>query len=101
MNDAKIVPLRPDPEDGPHLSGEAMCLACQHKWISVAPVGETNLTCPACKLNRGEFVGNCAYDGDHYTCKCGCSLFRITPMAIYCPRCGQKHRPFDEPERRA
>jgi len=30
----------------PHLDGQAICLACKHKWVTVAPVGVIWLECP-------------------------------------------------------
>lgn len=73
----------------PHLSGPAVCLACQHKWVAVAPVGAVWLECPACSLERGRYVGQVSRDGDHWHCNCGNDLFRATQAGMYCPNCGE------------
>ena len=41
----------------PHLSGAAVCLACKHEWVAVAPVGTVWMECPACSLERGRYLG--------------------------------------------
>lgn len=90
----KFEPREPDNDD-PHLAGKARCLSCKHEWQSVAPVGTTVMECPACGMARGEFWGSMHRDEDHFTCNCGCSIFRIVPRGIYCPNCASWHRPYD------
>ncbi len=70
------------------LSGAARCLACQHEWVAVAPVGSIWLECPSCTLIRGRFVAQVELDGDHWHCNCGNDLFNATPEGVYCPNCG-------------
>lgn len=41
----------------PHLSGAAVCLACKHEWVAVAPVGTVWMECPACSIERGRYNG--------------------------------------------
>lgn len=73
----------------PHLSGSARCLACQHEWVAVAPVGSIWLECPACSLIRGRYFEPAEKPARHWTCNCGCDLFHVTPNEIYCPNCGK------------
>lgn len=75
-------------ENSPHLSGAAHCLNCQHDFQAVAPVGTTWLDCPACKLKRARYLERVQNNCQHWTCKCGCDLFYITPTNYYCPNCG-------------
>ena len=79
----------------PHLSGEAMCLVCQHKWVAVAPIGECSLECPECHTFRGVFTGN-PLGEEHYRCKCGCSHFAILPgFRFRCLHCAHLHSTED------
>lgn len=41
-----------------HLEGPAKCLACNHEWIAVTPVGEPSfdLVCPSCDTRRGQYI---------------------------------------------
>lgn len=82
-------------EASPHLSGEAMCLVCQHKWVAVAPIGECSLECPECHTFRGVFTGN-PLGEEHYRCKCGCSHFAILPgFRFRCLHCAHLHTTED------
>lgn len=74
----------------PHLSGEAVCLACKHGWVAVCPVGAYILTCPECGCD-GHMKGQVLHDGAHYTCDCGVQLFRIDTVGVYCIHCGKRH----------
>ena len=60
----------------PHLSGSAVCLACKHEWVAVAPVGTVWMECPACSLERGRYHGPVQLDRDHWHCHCGNDLSR-------------------------
>jgi hypothetical protein len=75
-------------ESEPHLKGYAKCLACNHKWIAIVPVGVSEFECPNCGSFKGvyqEFV----IDGPEiWVCQYGCDIFRITPDYIYCVNCG-------------
>jgi hypothetical protein len=78
-------------EASPHLSGEAVCLACKHKWVAVAPIGETCLECPSCGTYRGVFTGN-PMGETHFECRCGCSHFAILPgLQFRCLHCAYVH----------
>lgn len=87
MGVVSLEQLRAERE--PHLSGRAICLACRHEWVAVAPIEVIWLECPACTLERGRFVGAAVKEDDkHWHCKCGNDLFRVTPGGYYCPNCG-------------
>ena len=78
-------------EKTPHLEGKARCIACQHEWEAVAPVGTVWLDCPECSLNKGAFIAEVLHEEDHWTCDCGNILFCHTPEGAYCPNCGLSH----------
>lgn len=88
-----VVPFNREPandSDVPHGSGEAFCLACDHRWIAVSPVGETVFQCPSCKAHKGhwkfEFM---PADGQLVRqCNCGNQLFYLTPDGHLCANCG-------------
>jgi len=76
-------------ENTPHGSGNAKCMACQHEWVAVAPLGTVWLECPECHLTQGHFVYTfCRWEDRHWTCDCGNDMFHMTPAGFYCPRCG-------------
>lgn len=75
----------------PHLSGEAMCLQCEKKWMAVTPTGTVEgLECPECHAFKGVLLGLCNVENDyHWRCNCGCFIFSITEnKGIYCLKCG-------------
>lgn len=74
----------------PHLSGEAICLQCENKWIASAPIGiAEGLECPECHTFKGVFLGLCSTNDYHWRCTCGCFIFSITESkGIYCLKCG-------------
>ena len=72
----------------PHLEGKARCLACQHAWVAVAPLGVIWLECPSCSLERGRFVAQVEREGPHWHCRCENDLFYVTRDGYYCPNCG-------------
>lgn len=72
----------------PHISGEAICIGCNHKWDAIAPCSTTELECPECHTNKGRFMNLVLMDELHYTCKCENQFFHITPTGTYCPNCG-------------
>lgn len=76
-------------EHKPHLAGEARCMACQHEFVAVAPVGTTFLKCPNCHCDRALLRFPCVReDEDRWTCLCGNNLFHIVAAGTYCPNCG-------------
>lgn len=72
------------------LSGRARCIACNHEWVAVAPVGVFWLECPKCSTEHGRFSAQVQRDGMHWHCHCGNDLFYITPEGSYCPMCGKE-----------
>lgn len=72
----------------PHMSGEAKCLSCKYKWVSVAPIGAVWLECPECTLTLGRFIGPAERNGAFWRCMCGNDLFKMAPDGVYCPVCG-------------
>lgn len=87
---ADVLPFAKPIEDKqePHLSGEAFCGGCSHKWVAVAPVGTTHLDCPACGRLWGAFK-NVVEPEVAWTCiNCGEQLFFLTQSGAMCRRCG-------------
>ena len=87
-----VVELKPSrstsDKDGPHLSGQAVCVACRHKWEAVAPVGVVHLECPSCRRMWGEFKNPVEPD-EAWACHCGNQLFFIKrDQTILCRKCG-------------
>jgi hypothetical protein len=75
-------------ERRPHLTGEAVCLACKHEWVGVAPIGTVDIECPECKSQKGVLKHFVHRDGLHYLCNCGNPLLFATPDGCYCANCG-------------
>lgn len=92
---ADILQFRKPEPDEEHLSGEALCIGCRHKWVAVAPVGTWQLECPSCGAMKGVFrlpVG--AQEGDlYFSCACGCEALtaykREGKFWIRCMSCGE------------
>lgn len=80
---------KPEKEEQ-HITGEAVCGTCAHEWVAVAPVGTTELQCPACHVEKGHFKHWCAPEvgSQIYQCNCGNELFWITPNGCVCRGCG-------------
>lgn len=79
---------RPAPADEPHLTGEAVCTTCGHKWMAVAPVGTVHLTCPECSRLQGVFK-NAVEPETAWACNCnGNQLFFLTRAGAMCRSCG-------------
>jgi hypothetical protein len=77
-------------DDTPHFSGTARCLACEHEWTCVAPVGCTALQCPSCGLERGRTKGPCWPESNLvWTCDCGNDVFVLTGKGALCIGCGR------------
>lgn len=71
----------------PHLSGNALCLTCGHKWVAVAPIGTTEFECPECGTFKGVTCGLTCPD-TILECECGNQHFYIDPDSPLCSRCG-------------
>lgn len=84
-------------EFGAWSNGTYRCLACKFEQHATAPVGWVFIDCPCCGTER--FTNKYTYvkSDTVFTCKCGCDVFSITPSRLFCPNCGQDHRPFDQP----
>ncbi|TAN51578.1 MAG: hypothetical protein EPN21_06295 [Methylococcaceae bacterium] len=86
-------------QDVPRLTkeGPALCLACRHEWVAVAPVGTDWLECPGCALSKGRFRGPTYPEHDQiFICECGNDLFVLSRQhGMLCPNCGLWQRPYD------
>ena len=71
----------------PHLSGQAMCLQCKYRWVSVAPVGTVELECPECHTWKGSFEGLTSPD-EVWQCDCGNQHFYLSNAGACCAKCG-------------
>jgi len=80
-------------EARPHISGDALCLQCGHKWHAVAPIGTVELECSECKTWKGAFEGFTAPD-TVWECNCGNQHFYIDPDGAMCAKCGLIHNDF-------
>ena len=90
---AEVVDLsRVREERAPTLTGSARCLAFGHDWVAAAPIGLEWLECPTCRLVRGRFVYPVQRGGEEWACNCGCTLFKVNRVGIYCPNCGADQR---------
>ncbi len=92
-----VVSLKPENDDGgPWLSGQAKCLACNHAWTVVAPLGTYNLECPNCKTTLGVLKHPVSPMDDEmiWICNCGSDIFSIVAGAdrvfrrMSCLKCG-------------
>ena len=80
----------------PHLSGEAFCHACKHRWAAVVPVGTFIFECQSCHRMFGTLYGYVALaDGvTRWVCAtCGCDLWSAMLAAdgsrwLVCCGCG-------------
>lgn len=77
---------------GPHLQGQARCLACRHEWQAVAPIGTFDLECPSCGLMRGAWTFPVVAPAGTvvWRCRCGCEHMFVTPVNVMCAGCGQE-----------
>lgn len=76
-------------ERRPHISGEAKCANCGHKWVAVALVGTSSLECPSCKTMQGMWIHPTLADKPLWQCSCGNEFFVIHTDRIMCSRCGK------------
>jgi len=81
-------------EHKPHLSGNAKCLACDYKWVAVAPIGTVDLECPECGTWKGVYTGLTAPD-TVWQCDCGNQHFYISQEDAMCSRCGLRTSLFE------
>jgi len=84
----KFEKREPAEEDGPHLTGKALCTTCAYEWEAVAPVGTVHLECPACARLQGVFK-NAVEPETAWACHCsGNQLFFLTRAGAMCRMCG-------------
>jgi len=81
--------------NSPHKAGEFVCLSCKHNFTGTSAIGEEFIECPECHTERATHKFPVTFDEDHWSCKCGSSLFSITPTRTYCPNCGKIHTEFN------
>lgn len=77
----------------PHLSGSAKCLACDHQWVAVAPIGVDWFECPSCHTQRGTWIHPVGLpDGSsRWVCNCGGDVFFVLSTHLVCVRCALTH----------
>lgn len=75
----------------PHMEGQAVCLNCAHKWVSVSPIGVCHLECPECGTMKGVYNNLCEPEEGTavWTCKCECYHFILREDRIMCAHCGE------------
>lgn len=78
----------------PHIAGTARCYQCGHLWEATAPMGTSELECPECQTFLGLWMTPIQH-AVTYECDCGCDVFRLTPTAIHCYRCGEEVTPYE------
>lgn len=86
MSNIIEFPVREDP----HRSGPARCLNCQHTWEAQAPIGTTQLECPACRSHQGVFEGLAKTEFRQWQCNCGEFTFFLDEHSPYCAHCGTR-----------
>jgi len=72
----------------PHLSGPAICTACEHEWQAVRIVERDAefMECPKCRKFHGVFRGPQVPE-TMWRCVCGGNLFYLTPEGHQCRSC--------------
>jgi hypothetical protein len=80
----------------PHLSGEAICKACDYEWVAVAPVGTIELECPECGTEKGLYKYSALPQDSKkiWVCNCGCDVFRVLVDGFICYMCGIRQKGF-------
>ena len=75
------------------VSGEAVCLACKHEYMAVAPTPVTEMECPNCGLFRSQYKYPIAPNEKEYMRKCDCDsvLFYLLEKdsTLLCQNCGE------------
>lgn len=79
-------------EREPHIAGAAFCVACDHTWTGVWPIGTTEFQCPECKrlMGRSTYEISPHKDAKVFECNCGNQLYHVLTDRIHCPSCGQQ-----------
>lgn len=77
-------------ETAHHGLGQAFCMACQHEWEAVVPMGTTDLECPGCHTMKGRLrFEYYPPEGEKIrVCNCGNSYFYLTEVGHLCANCG-------------
>ncbi len=76
-------------ERKPHLSGEAKCMHCEHRWMAVSPIGITQFECPECGLLKGVFYAYAVHEKYAiWRCSCGNDLYFLHAGGCLCSLCG-------------
>lgn len=90
MSLAEIIKFQRIKDNDHHLSGEAVCLECQHRWTAVVPVGVDYMDCPNCGTNKGVWhYRTAAVDDTRWVCTCGGDAHYVLPeQRCQCIRCG-------------
>ena len=84
-----ILPVRHTEESLPHLTFEARCLGCGHRWQAVSPEGVIDgLECPVCHVYKGILQGLFIPDEARFVCHCGCDAYYILADGCQCLQCG-------------
>lgn len=91
----KVILLAEKREEScPHVSGEAICAACKHKWVAVCPIPIVQMGCPECHAMRGYFIWPIE-EGEGtevFVCNfCGGTVFSILRDGYRCLGCASRH----------
>ena len=79
-------------ENSPHLTGNAVCMACLHEWAVVCPLGVYEFECPKCGCLKGVPKTYIAPKGEVWVCKCGNAFMYIKSGGrVMCANCGFYH----------
>jgi len=86
-------------ENTEHLSGDALCIECGHKWTAVVPVGTEEFECPSCHTHKG-VMDYGVLPEVYWECACGCSMFVISGVSnrVLCFKCGAEQEAVEENE---
>jgi hypothetical protein len=77
----------------PHISGNALCLQCDYRWVAIAPIGTVELECTECGTWKGVFEGMTAPE-TVWECNCGNQHFYIDEEGVMCAKCGLRQQGF-------
>ena len=79
-----------------HAAGEAVCLACQHEWVAVSPLGIPWLECPNCHCHKGTYKHPFYVPNKPvFHCNCGNHLLVVYREFTMCPACGSYVEPWN------
>ena len=80
-------------DEGPHIQGPWVCLACHHRYHAVAPVGTFEGECPSCHAWKSVPAAfTVPASRERWVCNCGCDLFRVDRAEVFCANCGAEQR---------